>query len=153
MMRRLLLVLGLLAGPCGTARAEADAALPDFIAGFVADFENLDWARFRARFSEDSTVFFPPQYGALRATGRAETDPAWLRTFEAIRAASGRAEAPFMRLLPRDLLVQEMAGAAVVTFTLGGGAAPLGRRTLVLRRDADGWRIVHLHGSTIPPPR
>ena len=134
------------------ARAQ-EAALPDFLAGFVADFENLDWARFRARFADDSTVFFPPQYGAARATGRAETDPAWLRTFDAIRAASGRTGAPYMRLLPADLLVQEMPGAAVVTFTLGGGAAPLGRRTLVLRRGEDGWRIVHLHGSTIPPVR
>ncbi|WP_376088995.1 nuclear transport factor 2 family protein [Roseomonas sp. CCTCC AB2023176] len=153
MMRRMLLGLAVAAGVAGPAAAQSEAALNDFLTGFLADFENLDWQRFRARFSDDSTVFFPPQYGAARATGRAETDPAWLRTFEVIRSGSGRTAAPFMRLLPQDLLVQEMPGAAVVTFALGGGVAPLGRRTLVLRREAEGWRIVHLHGSTIPPGR
>ena len=31
-----------------------------FMAGFVEDFNNFDWRRFRARFSDDATVFFPP---------------------------------------------------------------------------------------------
>jgi hypothetical protein len=134
------------------SRAMAET-VQQFIAGFVQDFDNLDWPRFRARFSDDSTVFFPPAYGAARATGRAETDPAWLRTFESIRAASGVSAPPYMQLQPRDLLVQDWPGGAVVTFTLGGGAAPLNRRTLVLRPEGDSFVIVHLHGSTLLPAK
>jgi ketosteroid isomerase-like protein len=48
---------------------------------------------------------------------------------------------------PKDLHIQ-MAGSssAVVSFHLGTAAA---RRTLVYRREAGGWRIVHLHGSSL----
>ncbi|WP_426954844.1 nuclear transport factor 2 family protein [Muricoccus radiodurans] len=153
-MIRWLAAAALLVALHAPARADRTQEIRDFLAGFVTDFENLDWPRFRARFTDDHTVFFPPAYGAARATGRAETDPAWLRTFEALRAANAaRTEPPFWRLSPQDLLVQEMPDGAVVTFTLGGGAGPLNRRTLVLARTEAGWRIVHLHGSTLPPNR
>ena len=145
-----LAVLGLALLPAPAARADT---VEQFLAGFVEDFDNLDWPRFRARFSDDATVFFPPAYGAARATGRAETDPAWLLTFDAIRAASGRSAPPYMHLQPQNLLVQDWSGGAVVTFTLGGGAAPLNRRTIVLQPVGDSFVIVHLHGSTLPPAR
>ena len=134
-----------------TAQAED---VGQFVQGFTADFENLDWERFRARFSDDSTVFFPPQYGAPLAAGRAETDPAWERVFASIKAASKASAPPYWKLVPHGLQIMEWPGGALVTFTLGGGEAPLNRRTLVLRQKtgaaAGSWEIVHLHGSTIP---
>jgi ketosteroid isomerase-like protein len=42
-------------------------------------------------------------------------------------------------------------GAAVVSFHLSADANP-NRRTLVWRREREGWRIVHLHASRVPPP-
>lgn len=154
MIRHLAAALALLLALHLPARADTAAEVADFLAAFTTDFEALDWPRFRARFTDDHTVFFPPAYGATRATGRAETDPAWQATFAAIRAANAaRTEPPYWRLNARDLLVQEIPGGAVATFHFGGGGAPLNRRTLVLARTAEGWRIVHLHGSTLPPAR
>ena len=147
-VRTLLLVASLVLAPLATARCES---VQDFVAGFVTDFDNLDWDRFRKRFSDDSTIFFPPQYGVSLAAGRDATDAAWHRTFEAIRAASKASAPPFMRLEPHGLVIQQWPGGAVATFTLGGGAAPLNRRTLVLRPNGDSFVIVHLHGSTLPP--
>ena len=54
-----------------------------------------------------------------------------------------------MQLQPREIVVQELAGAAVATFILQGGPdGTVGRRSLVLAETADGWKIAHLHGST-----
>ena len=134
-----------------SAPAPASAEdLQTFVAGFITDFDNLDWPRFRARFSDDSTVFLPPQYGAALSAGRAETDAAWQRVFASIKAASKASAPPYMRLDPRDVHIQQWPGGAVVTFVLGGGDAPLNRRTLVLRQMGSSFEIVHLHGSTIP---
>jgi ketosteroid isomerase-like protein len=127
----------------------SSADIATFLAGFLEDFNNLDWPRFRARFSDASTVFFPQHYRAGRAMGRDETDAAWGAVFAAIRTASGKSAAPYMRLEPQELIVQEFGDTAIVTFTLRGGpGAAIGRRSLVLAKDGDGWKIAHLHGST-----
>ena len=52
-----------------------------------------------------------------------------------------------MDLQPRDLLVQQYEGFAVVTFHLGSDTVT-GRRTLVYRRIGADWKIVHLHASS-----
>ncbi len=43
--------------------------------------------------------------------------------------------------------IQWLGDVAVLTFHLGARGR-LGRRTLVWRRTADGWRIAHLHASS-----
>lgn len=127
----------------------APSAITEFLNGFIEDFNNLDWPSFRDRFRDDATVFFPQQYRAGRAAGRVETDAAWGAVFGSLRAASGKTAPPFMNLQPQEIVVQELAGAAIATFTLQSGAAgTLGRRTLILAKAAEGWKIAHLHGST-----
>lgn len=139
---------------CATPAPDASPSHSDieaFLKGFIDDFERLDWPRFRARFTEDSSIFFPPRFGVALAAGRTQTDPLWESVFTRIRAGSGRAAAPFMRLRPIDLKVQRWGGCAVVTFTLTGGpgaGAAVDRRTLVLQHTPQGWLIAHLHGST-----
>jgi len=124
------------------------AGIATFLASFIDDFNNLNWPRFRARFRNDATVFFPQQYQVHRAAGREETDAAWGTVFKAIRAASGKDAPPFMRLDPQEVIVQALPGAAIVTFTLQDRArGTIGRRTMVLVETDDGWRIVHLHAS------
>ncbi len=53
----------------------------------------------------------------------------------------------------RDLRVQWLGDAAVVSFHLAGGSPP-SRRTLVFRyaRDQARWQLVHMHASVGPPP-
>ena len=125
------------------------AAINAFLVGFIEDFNNLDWPSFRARFRDDATIFFPQQYQIRRAVGRIETDAAWDTIFRSIRMASGKTTPPFMQLLPQEIVVQELAGAAIVTFILQSGTdGTVGRRSLVLAETTDGWKIAHLHGST-----
>jgi ketosteroid isomerase-like protein len=126
----------------------AHSAITAFLAGFMEDFNNLDWPNFRARFLDDATVFFPQRYRALRTAGRAETDAAWDAVFTSIRAASGKTAPPFMQLRPQELVVQEFAGAAIATFILRDSKdGTVGRPSIVLAETGDGWKIAHLHGS------
>jgi hypothetical protein len=46
--------------------------------------------------------------------------------------------------------VQVLAEVAVVTFHLEVNPDVVGRRTLVLTRTTDGWKIAHLHASNLP---
>jgi ketosteroid isomerase-like protein len=129
----------------------APSAITEFLQGFIEDFNNLDWPNFRARFCDDATIFFPQQYRVGRAAGRVETDAAWDAVFRSIRAASARTTPPFMQLRPQELVVQELGGAAVATFMLPSGTdGAVGRRSVVLTKTSDGWKIAHLHGSTAP---
>ncbi len=121
------------------------AALEATIAAFLDAFNALDWERFRALFADDATVFHP-RLRAERATTAAEVEEAWQSAFDGIRTRSGRTAPPYQDLQPRDPHIQWLGDVAVLTFHLSAPGR-LGRRTLVWRRTADGWRIAHLHAS------
>jgi ketosteroid isomerase-like protein len=75
---------------------------------------------------------------AIRANFHAE--------FDDLRADGGT-----QTIMPRRRNLKVLGDTAVLTFELGGETLKVGenlsRRTVVLRRFADGWRIVHLHAS------
>jgi len=110
---------------------------------FVEAFEALDWERFRAAFHDDATVFFPVEHEQVRCDGR----PAFEAVFRRVlaRARERRDAPPYLDLDPRDVTITGRRDLALVTFHLPGD--PLGRRTLVLSRAHDGWKILHLHAS------
>lgn len=129
-----------------SARSERTEEVRAAAAEFVSAFNQLDQARFDALWAEDATVFFPqPPFPVRRVEGRAEV-LGWFKRFMDAQRSAGRSPG----VQPRDLQVQ-MAGpdAAIVSFHLGSGAAAAARRTLVYRRDAGRWLIVHLHGSVL----
>jgi ketosteroid isomerase-like protein len=115
------------------------------IRDFLVAFSNRDFAVFVPYFSEDATVFFPPSAAAPlgRVQGRSEIERAFKTIFDAYPPRTTRAPTP---IAPQDLLIQDLDGHAVVTFQLGSETARQ-RRTLVLKRSGDEWKIVHLHGS------
>jgi ketosteroid isomerase-like protein len=126
--------------------------LPDGLAGAVDAFVDavnaLDWELLMGLFAEDASLFLP--FGRWqRAQGRAEVEAAWQEVFAQIRAGSGRDEPPYQDLESRDTHIQLFGDVAVVTFHLVNQVRH-GRRTLVWRRQAEGWRIVHLHASNLP---
>jgi ketosteroid isomerase-like protein len=125
--------------------SETPPEIQTFLDSFVASFENLDWERFRALFSDDATVFFPPPYASERASGRAAVEEGFRAVFD--RWRSERRGPPYIEIDPRDLEVQSYGDVAVVTFHLAGSGA-LSRRTLVLRREQGSFKIVHLHASS-----
>ena len=72
--------------------------------------------------------------------------------FERIKRTSGRASPPYMSLKPLDLRVEKLSeDVAVVTFHLVDSGL-VNRRTLVFKREMNGWKIVHIHASNIAVP-
>jgi len=120
----------------------------DALNRFLHAFENLDWAPFRAAFSDSATVFHPAPEMAERVSGRRAIDSTFRAVFADIRAhASGGP--PYQRLTPVDLRIQPLQpGLVLVTFQLRN-AERLGRRTVIFGHEDAGWRILHLHASNI----
>ena len=119
--------------------------------GFLAAFDSLQWEPFRAYLADDVTMFFPfPQLPA-RADGRAAVESVFGQFMSAQRDARGKAGRPMVQgLAPRDLHVQMLGSeAAVATFHLGQEATPA-RRSIVFRRSAGRWQVVHWHASSAP---
>ena len=125
--------------------AEVHAA----VTAFLRAFEDLDWERFHTAFAEDITAFFPTPEPPQRFVGRPAVEAQFRRVFEAIRKGAA-AGPPYQHLPPADLRIEMLSPrAALVSFELRN-AERIGRRTLVLRRGAVGWRITHLHASNVP---
>jgi ketosteroid isomerase-like protein len=116
-----------------------DPDIDEALAAFIDALTHLDRDRLERCFAPDATVFHP--MGVPRQVGFWNE-----RWSEFVASQPGP---PYFTLEPRDLQVQRLDNAAVVTFHLRGDR-PLGRRTLVLRNGADGWKILHLHASNQP---
>jgi ketosteroid isomerase-like protein len=141
------LVLAVTVSALAVARAQLNQQkeVERVIRDFLVAFGNRDFAVFVPYFSEDASVFFPPSKAAPlgRVQGRSEIERTFKMIFDAYPPRTTRPPTP---LAPQDLLIQEVDGHAVVTFQLGSETARQ-RRTFVLRRIGDEWKIVHLHGS------
>jgi ketosteroid isomerase-like protein len=115
---------------------------------YLDTLNNADFDAFRRFFVDDATAFSPWAEFADRATGRE-------RVMDAFRPAFARWRAtlpgpPYLHIVPEDLHIQQVDDVAIVTFHARDEPS-LGRRTLVLRRGPDGWKIVHLHASYLMP--
>jgi ketosteroid isomerase-like protein len=130
------------ASPAEDPEAEVRNTLSDFIHAF----DNLDWLHFRGTFADDATVFYPRQF-PHRAKGRAEFESFFKKVFDDIRA--GRTRGPYMDIQPRDLELQMLGTVAIATFHLDDRPGFLNRRTIVLRKQPSGWKIIHLHASEV----
>ena len=137
-------VLILLIAPGAVSAQAPDAERT--VREFLVPFANRDFDRFIPYFAEDATMFFPPANTAPTGLvrGRAQIEQAFKALYTAYPRKPGTVPNP---IAPKDLLVQQSGEHAIVTFLLGSETAP-GRRTIVLRRVADQWKIVHLHGSS-----
>jgi len=124
----------------------ADAGPEAALQSFIQAFDNLDWDRFRSFFADDATVFYPRGF-PRRAQGRAEIEANFQQVFAQIRG--DRTQPPYMDLRPTDLYLQRFGDMAIATFHLDDKPGFLNRRTIVLHKMTDGWKIVHLHASEV----
>ncbi len=131
----------------------SNADVEQAMSRFLTAFDNLDWPAFRDCFSESPTVFFPFPQAAQRAEGEA-FDKTWRSFFDSARkqaAGRGKTAPPFMEIKPKDMRIDRVTDeVAVVTFHLGTEPR-LNRRTFVLQKFPNGWKIVHLHASYLTP--
>ena len=119
------------------------------LANFVVAFDNLNWETFRLAFSDDATVFYPRGFPE-RADGRPEFEKTFKVVFEQIRG--NKTKPPYMDIQPKDMRIQMFGNVAIATFHLDDRAGFLNRRTIVLNKTGDGWKIVHLHASEVSVP-
>ena len=124
-------------GPAETLRA------------FLMAFENCDLPLMESFFAPDATYFDRAQPGSrnVESYERGIGMPAGMRELaEQLPRAGGRA--PYHKVEPQNLLIQSFENVALCTFHLLN-ADTLGRRTVVLNRRHEGWRIVHIHASNV----
>lgn len=150
-MARLVLPLALLVSACATApNLQADEAAVMAVADrLVKGINAFDADAIADLFADDATLFHPigdpPRYVGIEAIRKS-----WHDRFDA-----GRAAGQTQNVVPKRPVVQLFGDTAILTFELGDmpvdPAAPgrLSRRTVVMQRTAEGWKIVHLHGSNI----
>lgn len=109
-------------------------------------FTRLDKACFDQMWTDDATAFLPLMIGDAgpgRLNGREDI----LATFDIFfegRQASGE---DVMGIEPNELRVDQHGDVAIASFVLG--PALDNRRTFVFRRESDGWRVWHHHGSSL----
>jgi len=128
---------------------ESAGSIKQALSVFLRAFDNLDWPAFRACFAEDVTMFHPAAPNIKRIDSPEAFEKAWLGVFARIKTQSGRSSPPYMDLQPQDLRIQMMSPEiALVTFHLIDGDTT-SRRSLLLKKQSDGWKIVHLHASNI----
>jgi ketosteroid isomerase-like protein len=126
--------------PAGAAQG-ADQA----VTAFLEAFDSVDTDRFNAFFADDATMFFPSgPFPQARVEGKAAITAAFGQLFSRARER-GVAR---LGLRPLDVQVQTHGDFAVASFHLRGNGN-IGRRSIVMRRDAAGWRIVHFHASAL----
>ncbi len=133
--------------------AGADSGSPDVqkaVDAFIEAFNNLDWEKFRLGFTDDATVFFPFPQVPRRANGRAEVEAVFKRFFDAARKQ--KPSPPYLNIEPKDVKIQRLTDAAIVTFHLEGDDA-VGRRTVVFQKQGERWLIAHLSASSVAKPK
>jgi ketosteroid isomerase-like protein len=123
-----------------------ESEVKNALASFIRAFDDLDWEGFRLAFDDNATVFYPRAVPE-RANGRAEFEKTFKTVFEQIR--SGKTAAPYMDIQPKGVRIQVFGNVAIVTFHLDDREGFLNRRTIVLNKTEQGWKIVHLHASEV----
>ena len=122
-----------------------DPSLQATLEAFLGGLRALDWERMRDTFAPDAQVFFPFDDRPRRVEGLGAIEGAF-RAFFAASSGKGPID-----LKPLDVATQIHGDTALVSFHLERPNG-IGRRTLVLRREAGRWRIAHLHASLTKIP-
>lgn len=130
----------------GQALEKPEAEVRQTLTNFIHAFNNLDWDHFRLSFADDATVFYPREF-PYRADGRQKFEEFFQKVFDRIRAA--RTQPPYMDIQPKDLKIQISDTVAIATFHLDDRSGFMNRRTIVLQKQASGWKIIHLHASEV----
>ena len=155
MHRRTLLAAAMSAPalPAAAATTRAEGQVRATLLAFLKAFENCDLPTMEAAFAPDATAFDPVVMSAtarpdsLTPFRRANGMPPRMRQV-AIDLPKQRPGPPYQQLPPGDLAIQLQGDVAVCTFHLGGETS-LGRRTIVLARRGNAWKIIHIHASSV----
>jgi ketosteroid isomerase-like protein len=88
---------------------------------------------------------FPSEPTADRSTSATSR-----QVFEQIRAR--RTKGPYLAFKPRNLKIEIAGDVAIVTFHLDDRPGFVNRRTVILRKFIESWKIIHLHACEVSIP-
>ncbi len=114
---------------------------------FLVALGASDPAGIEAVISEDASMFLLAANGREAVRGRVAIVARFSRMFELIRDSG----APAPRFVVEDFQVVELGPDYRLADSLVRAGEELGRRSLVFRREAGGWRILHMHASNATP--
>lgn len=153
-MRTVLIVASLACSFWARSAAVAQSAcrVPEeacvFVDSFFTALNQRDWPAFRLTLDDSISIFLEEPAPPERFDGRAPAE----RLFARIFPAPGGPRAPLPPpIVPLHLRAQDFGAVVLISFEIARPKA-IARRTLVLHRTADGWRIVHIHGSARATP-
>jgi len=148
--RREALSGAVVAGAATTPGAAKQSESPEAaLHAFLKAFEDCDLPRMEAAFAHDAS-YFDRAAGTVEDLGpyhRGKGMPVGMRqlALELPQTASGP---PYHRVEPQNLTCEVYGALALCTFELEH-PDNLGRRTVALRKQKEGWKIVHIHASNV----
>ncbi|MCC6770069.1 MAG: nuclear transport factor 2 family protein [Gemmatimonadaceae bacterium] len=129
-----------------TVAAGVRAALDSFI----VDFNNLDSARFTARWAEGASAVLPFPDTPHRLDGRDAVLARFMSYFAQMRRE--RSGPPFLFMVLHHVRIDTLGDDAALVASEFSAAERVHRRSLVMvRDDAGAWKVLQMHGSSGMP--
>jgi ketosteroid isomerase-like protein len=112
---------------------------------FLEALRNLEFDKFQSFFSKDVTVFFPP---SAHISGMVAGKDSVMKVFSGFfqNARKNKEGPPYLDITPEKLMITIIQSIALVTFEVKDPGA-IGRRTVIMKKEAGKYEIIHLHAS------
>ncbi len=144
-MRRAIAMVTILtliaSSPFVFAQEDSETGVRKTLESFLLALSSGDQESFENHFSPDATVFSPFPWSSERTDVTTSFGPLFERLSK--RSSTGATNG----LNPLDLAISIHGDVAIATFHLQR-RSKLNRRTLVLVRAGETWKVVHLHASS-----
>ena len=147
LMSALMMLVALVPVSPGQSRSAGDE-IRGLMDKFIVAVTSGDAKQLAALFVDDATVFYPsPPFTKGLVSGRSDIETTWQQSFAAY-PADPKAMRDDLRHALERAQIHTYGNTAIVALELDLNNPPrVGRRTFVLQRISETWRIVHVHSS------
>ena len=136
------ILMWLLLSSASLLAQNADQQIEETLTEFLDALSKGDKERFEAMFTAENTVFSPFPW----SVGRSSVQDSFAQLFEMLSSRpSGQSNTG---LQAEDLLINTFGNVAIATFHLNNRPPALGRRTVILVKEQESWKVQHLHASS-----
>lgn len=132
--------------------ATLETQLRELVQRFLDAIDRADAVALAPLWCEDASMYFPFANSQDLVRGRAAVLARFDRMFADLRARNP-GPPPYIRFRTEAFECFALDQRTAVVYAMLGFAAQRGRRTLLLRREPDGWRLLHVHASNMDARR
>lgn len=129
-----------------------EARLRTVVEQFLDAIANADAAALAPLWCADASMYFPFANSQDLVRGRDAVLARFDRMFADLRARNP-GPPPYIRFRTEAFECLALDARHVVVYAMLAFAAQRGRRTLIFRSEADGWRLLHVHASNMDARR